>query len=281
MKKSVILFMFSFSFILPFITCGQEKDTTSQPIDKTNYTDYYKYIEQARKKAYREKDYKQALILFKKSFASVEYVFLLDLEQALEIAIEAKDNYYTYELCKQLIIQGCPIEYFDNSLFKNKLDKKSTEWQMIEKSYEEWHAIYKENLHQELREKVFELRQMDSILNVEFHTAPQSADYIIAQTTKIHDEFIRMVEEYGFPSEQKVGAIFNEDFKINSLIVGVIFVHQYQFGSRLMEAEMDELILKGKIDRTEYNLFSKFKYDKTMKEVVEHVLKIKWELSKQ
>ena len=99
---------------------------------QTDYMDYHRDIINAEELITKEK-YPDALLIFKKVFASYEFIFLRDYKIAAQLAFFIKDDEKAFDYIRLGISDGWTLEEITKNKFLIPLQKKQ-EWEIIKKT---------------------------------------------------------------------------------------------------------------------------------------------------
>lgn len=224
MKTRLILLLISLSIY----------NISSSQINE-NYLNYYKKINQAEL-AIVDSAYKNALICYQQAFSLVGLPMSKDLHNASVCATKVKKFNDAFHFFDKLVQKGVKMDYFKSEIFKPL--RKTKEWAQFEKEYPEKYkqAIAKHNLEfksilnqmqgndQELAKK----KNEDQNLRPQFH----------AVVKKNEKEFVKLIEKYGFPSEDLIG--IDEPCENIAMILLIHFMQVRSFeGGGLIELNHD------------------------------------------
>lgn len=206
-----------------------------------NYEDYHNRIELARKE-YEKENFKESSKLYKIAFENIDFPFGNDLCNALKVAEKSNDKIWMEQLAIQLAKGGIPLKFFKH--FENyKWHKTFCE------QFPQYLKFFNENFQLKFRRNLLEIGKLDSETNSRFHEwrtrkVEHSTDTLVAEMTNVSIKFQKMIEKFGFPSEQKIGYYYNKG-DVNELPTFVLFVHIYQRGELLYYEQLNELTCNG------------------------------------
>lgn len=211
-----------------------------------NYEDYYRRIELARKEC-RDENFKEANKLYKIAFDNIDFPLGTDLRIALKVAEETGDKIQMEKISVQLAKGGIPLKFF----------KKFESYKWYKTFYEQYPSYQKsfnDNFDLEFRKSLISLEKLDKDVNSHFHewrTRKENhpIDTLVSQMKKVSVKFQRIVEKFGFPSEQKFGYYFRAG-SVVELPTFVLLIHIYERGELLYIEQLNELACKGYITQS-------------------------------
>lgn len=175
----------------------------SSVIYSSNFTNYYKKVQQAELKLIDE-DFKSSLEIYKQAFSSVEEPFLRDIFTACQIAYLSKDYEQFLDFSMQCFQRGMPIGVFGSanifkSLDTNK-DLKTKLYECYSKNYV--NKIKNETLRNELKTR-YMLDQKLKLQNSKDSDSIQKDNAIF---------LLNNIKTLGyFPSEKYLGLTFSDE----------------------------------------------------------------------
>lgn len=208
-----------------------------------DYKNYNQIIGLARKE-YKAGNFKEAQEIFKEAFSKTDFPLGLDLSFALATANKIKDDSWAIEIASKLAKGGIPLRYFNQF--------KSHKW--FDKFKEEFNAyakFYKDNFNIEMKEAFKKLKQDDKGNNEKYHRwrtkeIEMTLNELIEGAKKISNDFKQFIEDYGFPTEKKMG--YNYIYRLNRIErynFEVLITHIFQRGEYLFKSEIDTMICQG------------------------------------
>jgi hypothetical protein len=168
---------------------------------------YYPAINNAEL-AITTQQYSDALIYYKRAFKSVESGFARDYRNAILCAIQSKDDAFAFQYLEKLVLKGMDKYYLEDKVFESLRSKKA--WAKLMNSYD---RLHKESLKRINGEYLRELSAMGD--RDQFFRAKEGSYKLYGDTiAKIDLEnvlrFQQLVGDYGFPSEDLIGAFISE-----------------------------------------------------------------------
>jgi hypothetical protein len=175
----------------------------SSAIYSSNFTNYYKKVQQAELKLVDE-DFKSSLEMYNQAFSCVEEPFLRDIFTACQIAYLSKDFELFLDFSKQCFLQGMPIGVFGSANIFKSLDSnkelKTKLYQCYSKHYVK--NIKNESLRNELKTR-FLLDQKSKLQNNKETDSIQKDNAIF---------LLNKIKTLGyFPSEKYIGLTLSEE----------------------------------------------------------------------
>jgi len=185
------------------------------PKFEQDYSMYYQLCNEADSLEYLEQ-YIPALETFDKAFNSVSYVHSNKYEDAYNLAIKANDYHIAYEYGKMILINSGNEKYIKS---KSRKFKRSNYFTLLTDSTE----LYLEKHQNRVNKKYIKL--IDSLFFIDQNIIRKNksikGNFQIDKTKFPKDLFdlddrnwnllYNAIQEYGFPSEEKVGREAHED----------------------------------------------------------------------
>lgn len=230
---SKLIFLYSILSFFPVVSIGQN----------CVYNEYYSHVELATKN-YSEKEYKIAEVNFKKAFASVDFPLGKDLHLALSVAEKTENYDWAYCISIRLAKGGVPLRYF-------RYQKKYDWYEDFYSNYKTYSTYYKNHHNPELKEKFISLINRDRIftqktMNWYNGTLELTSEAATQEAIAILEQLQSLTEQYGFPSEQKMGYNYIRRIdKVQHYSSLALLIHIYKYGDRIYEDEIDNYICAG------------------------------------
>ena len=220
-------------FIILILNLISTEFVSSQNCD---YEDYHKRIGLAKKECDNE-NFKEASKLYKIAFENTDFPFGTDLRNAFKVAEKTKDEIWMEQIAIKLAKGGIPLKYF-------KFFDKYKWYITFYEQFPQYQKYFNENFDLEFRKNLLDVAKLDTETNSRFHEwrtrkEEHSVDTLVAEMTNVLIGIQKMIEKFGFPTEKKVGYLYNKG-NVNELPTFVLFVHNYQRG---------ELIYKERFKR--------------------------------
>lgn len=202
------------------------------------------------------KAYDQANENYRLAFSKVKTPFSLDLTSALKIAEEVKDTNHIYQIIILLAKGGIPLKHFKGYV-------NHAWYPQFESDFEEYAIFYKSTFNLELKTKLLSLRNQDSLFNDGFHKwrkgeMETTLDELINDAQSISDGFEKLVSNYGFPSEKRMGYNY-QNGEIVRFPILIILIHIYQRGILLYKERLPQLVCEGEIPFDEEMMLETFR----------------------
>lgn len=177
----------------------------SSAIYSSNFTNYYKKVQQAELK-FVDEDFKSSLEMYNQAFSCVEEPFLRDIFTACQIAYLSKDFELFLNFSKQCFQQGMPIGVFGSAnIFKSLDNNKDLKTKLYE-CYSKNYVVKVKNaaLRNELITR-FLIDQKSKLQNNKDTDSIQKDNAIF---------LLNKIETLGFfPSEKYIGLTLSEEVK--------------------------------------------------------------------
>jgi hypothetical protein len=178
----------------------------------------------------------------------------IDLNNAFECFVSANaQNTILFPLAKKMVKHGFPLVYFEN-----RTDMNSPLLKEIEGVYFDLRKQHLASIDQRYRMKVQEVRASDSLWNIRFHTdSILTADEIIANQTKITNQMKNLITDYGFPSEDKIGLYFTDDYEFTTTSWEIVFIHSSQMVLPIYPDSLQKCVDEGLLRQGEMNIIKR------------------------
>lgn len=164
---------------------------------------YYPSINEAEL-AITRNDIKEALKHYKTAFKSVKTGFARDYRNAAICAIQTNDDDFAFTCVEKLIAKSVAKDYFTDDVFAPLREK--TGWKKLMAQFDQRYFEAQASINQEYLSELVAMgerdqyfRQMDNAYEVYGDTIAKIDQESIAR-------FLQLVEKYGFPSENIIGA---------------------------------------------------------------------------
>lgn len=221
------------------------------------YEVYSQLITKAKKEVLTKK-YKKANDTFKEAFSLVDWPLGHDLSFALVSAVNDNDDDWAGSIAKRLAKGGIPLRYFMKY-------KKEKWYSYLKLNYEGYTSYYEKNYNLELRQKFLSLIELDKGFNEKYHQWRTKEIELTVEDLKlgakeIYDTFIDINDNYGFPSERKMGYYYVR--RINRIVhypTEVLIIHIRQSGIYVLSDKFHEIICEGEIQWNYKNAIEKSK----------------------
>lgn len=194
-----ILHLFSFLLFIG-VSIAQTNDSKA--------TLYGKLIYEAETLITEEK-YQEAANTYDKAFQVNNYMFAIDIENALLTNIQIKDWKKADFWTEKLMLKGVEKSFFDSRRFTEF--RKTPEWNKLIGRYNDIRSEFKKGHNQVLVDELTALLTEYNLKNEEPET---NAIEVIDSTT---DRFIKLIEKYGYPSEEKIGVHIYDKFNLSEV----------------------------------------------------------------
>ena len=228
-----------------FVSC--ENDKQNQRI--INVSNYYEIVSLAEIEILNG-EYKNAEILYHDVYNTHNYMFAIDLNNAIRCSA-ILENWEKISLyAEQMILKGVGLDYFEDSIFDNY--KKTEYWSVFYDNYFELESLYRKQFCKKLFSQLNELVNLDQS---NYCGIPNNNNYYELKSTltpNIDIAFSELINKYGFPSEEKIGVNKNDDREIsNRPFYTVLYTHSFQSGDYKLIDEskpyIDSLLLDQRV----------------------------------
>lgn len=210
-------------------------------------TQYYNLIHQAET-LITEENYIDAAKAYDKAYEVNDYLFAIDIENALICNIQNKDWGKSVLLAEKLMLKGVEVNFFNSDRF-NAL-KKTKEWKKLLKRHKKIRSEFQKGFNQTLVDSLAILLEYDQ---TEFAKLKEdkTMDDMTEVTNNINARFIKLVDKYGYPSEEKIGVEVYNDTILSffaTLDFDVLFKHSDGVSSNTSQPDLLAPIAKKGID---------------------------------
>ncbi|MGY0393556.1 hypothetical protein ACW5R3_13495 [Bizionia sp. KMM 8389] len=214
-----------------------------------NTPNYYKIIEKAEDFILK-KQYGAARNEYNTFLENKHYVFARDIHNAVRVAILSRDYKTAIIWSEKLVAKGVGLTYFEAPIF-NRIEKQP-EWQDFINGFDDLHSTFLKTQDTVLIRKLNAIVDLDQKYYVGRRKGEYSHEDAVA-ITEINDvNLIQLIDEHGFPTEEKIGVFVKNDYIIDTNPrYRVLLYHSYQTNSPSW------MQLKNIIETA----YSKFEYD--------------------
>jgi hypothetical protein len=176
-----------------------------QSIDFTKL--YYPSINNAEL-AISRNEFSAALSYYKKAFDSVKSGFARDYRNAILCAIRTKDDAFAFNYLEKIILKGFEKDFLADTIFDPLKGKRK--WKKLMASYDRMHQESLATINAAFLRELDAMNERDQL----FRTKEGSYEIYGDTIAKIDLEnvlrFQQLVDKYGFPSEDMIGAFTYE-----------------------------------------------------------------------
>lgn len=219
--------------ITSVISCDEPTST------QVNVKSYSKQIYLANESS-EVGDYVLALSHLDTAFTVTNYSFAIDIQKALDLAIDTKDQERVLRYVDMLLKRMCPLSYFqtDRLAFMDTNPK----WDLLLSSFED-EPNYLGTINLDLRKQMKELYAKDQNIAINFKNANLYYKY-----QNVTNELISIEKEYGFPGEAITGVRMESETVIGSPYYYVIMLHHYHKKESLFYDKLDSFVESEMLD---------------------------------
>lgn len=167
---------------------------------------YYTYTEKAENYILRNQyaKAKETYILLAKEYKTI---YARDIHNAIRCAILSRDHKSAFTLSEKLAAKGVGLSYFNAQIFSSL--KKNTNWENFTIRYDSIYKINQNKLHSNLNQKLKILVDEDQN---DYGLATRKDPKVLFETTeRVTGKLINLLEQEGFPSEEKIGIFVKND----------------------------------------------------------------------
>jgi hypothetical protein len=190
-----------FSFLL-FVGVGIAKTNDSKA------TQYGKLIYEAETLITEEK-YQEAVTTYDKAYRVNNYMFAIDIENSLIANIQIKDWEKAAFWSEKLMLKGVEKNFFDSNRFVEF--RKTSAWNKLLSRYNDIRTEFKKGYNQVLVDELTALLE-------EYNSENEQPEINTVEVLdSITDRFIKLIQTYGFPSEEKIGVYVYDHFNLSEV----------------------------------------------------------------
>jgi len=203
-------------------------ETISKP-DSQSYQTYDEQVKIARDYLYTEGDTTSALLYFKQAISSIENPFFEHVDEFYQLVCATSKN--------DFIKTEDVVIYFKSEDDKNLFFKNS---------------CYTENeVNSELIQDKALRNLVDSLYHVD-QTIDRQAKNKDELFKSVQDEFKRIIEEYGFPTESKIGIYIDEKGELLTSPIYILIIHGIQSNHTYFSNNIEYFYTQGFITGSLY-----------------------------
>lgn len=151
-----------------------------------------------------DREYEQALDVYKQAFAAVPSPFARDYYNAAMSALELQDRKKTFHYLDKLVLKGVSLEYLERRPALDSL-RTTKHWKKFAKKYPKRRQKYEQHLNKELRADLDELYARDQYFRQAKGGLRVHRDTIRAIEEANTKLLLGWIEEYGYPGEDLIG----------------------------------------------------------------------------
>ncbi|WP_445711055.1 hypothetical protein [Flavobacterium sp.] len=211
---------------------------------------YYKIVEKAEDYILT-RQYAKAKQEYELLLNENHYFFAKDLHNAVRCALISRDYESSIIWCEKLVLKGVELSYFNSTPF-NKF-KKSVFWKDFLDKYSYLNEKYKSGLNHELIKKIDELVSIDQRDHIKNTKGEIKRDKLKETTEYVSNEFLKLIEKEGFPTEEKIGIQMASNYVMSSSTkFFVLIIHSYQVKGESLQKIKD--VRQSAISALEYDL---------------------------
>jgi hypothetical protein len=202
------LFYIHFFLLLTYVSFGQTKTTN-------NNFEYYKLINLAELSIV-DSAYNKALDNYQEAFSKTKSPMSKDLHNACVCALKTKKYDEVFDFFDKLVQKGVKFDYFKSSVFKpiHNIEK----WKEFEIKYPKKNKEAKSKFNLELKYYIDAMHGRDQDLAVKKNEDPNFRPKFHTEVKKNEKTFVRLIKEFGFPSEDAIGVDEPDNSKISILL---------------------------------------------------------------
>ncbi|WP_313805981.1 hypothetical protein [Flavobacterium sp.] len=215
--------------------------------DKVKEINYYTYTEEAEnyilKRQYAKA--KEQYIALEKKYP---VIFARDIHNAIRCALFSRDYENTFYWSEKMAKKGVSINYFNAKIFQTL--KRNGKWKIFSSRYD---SIYKEShnsINYKFKEELEKLLHEDQ---ADYGLSNRKEPKVLYDTTeRVTDKLIALLNEEGFPSEEKIGVYTKKDTVLDPYPeYHVLIRHAIQQNPKNIEF-LNDLLTKS-IQKLEYD----------------------------
>lgn len=189
-----------FLFFCLFVSCCSAA-CIAQKVDFTQV--YYPNIN-AAEMAITRQEFTVALSHYKMAFESVQSGFAHDYRNAILCAIRTNDDGFAFKYLEKMVLKGFDKAFLSDTIFKPLTAKKA--WGKLLASYDALHQKHVNSINGKLLAELVAMGDRDQVFRVKEGSYEVYGDTIAKIDVENVLRFQQIVNEYGFPSEEMIGA---------------------------------------------------------------------------
>ncbi len=184
------------------------------------------------------------------TFDESPYAFARDIEVVLNVSLMLKEYQLSQQLAIMLLTRGCPKAYFNQQKFN---DFRKTKYWLTITDFSTADSLHSPEMRSEFKE----IYKFDQLIASNFMNANVHPRY-----PKVTQKFLAYYDQYGFPSEKRLGLRMVNDSTIGTPYYRVVMLHHYQMSNPMLLEAFDSLKQKGAIDYRHAEAFADNVMDK-------------------
>lgn len=195
-----------------------------------------------------EENYPEAVKAYSKAYEVNNCMFAIDIENALIANIQIKDWGKSIFFAEKLMLKGVDISFFNSQRFKTLRETK--EWKKFLKKHKKIRSEFQAGFNQALVDSLVVLMEYDQSEYSQLKSG-KTMDNMIEVTDNINARLTKLVNKYGYPSEEKIGVnIYNDTIlsPFSALDFDVLFRHSDAVSSNTSRPDLLAPIAKKAID---------------------------------
>lgn len=181
-----------------------------------------------------------ALLYYDTAFINIASPFAIDVNNALTCAVIEKNHKIAQQYAKILIHKGCSLSFFTKR-FLHKDFVNSKEFKELETDYANLNQLYQTKINKDLIAELNFMFKRDQ--------AHRGANGDTDKMLKVDDEnkvrLSTIINQYGFPTEDKIGLTITNDTFINDANINIIFRHYFQNGNKYLKDTLLHFVKNG------------------------------------
>lgn len=183
-----------------------------------------------------------ALFSYSNAFKFIKSPFARDISNAFTCAILENQHQEAQQYCKALILKGCPIEFFTKrSICSNFI--KSSYFKEVEEQFSD---LYNTHLATIDRNLITELEYMFKE-DQAYRGANRDTDKMLEADDHNKVRLSIIINQYGYPSEDKIGLNIVRDTIIGRPNINIVFRHYFQLGNQALKDTLLYFVKQGEL----------------------------------
>lgn len=176
-------------------------------------------------------------------------LFVKDAENALLVAVLAKNNTAAIVFAEKLLEKGVPQTYFEKRKSFNAL-RASEEWKalLIEKKADKKNSL--------LKERISELLALDQ----QYRYDEYYSDTMLLIDSMIKEEILAVFEKYGYPNATVIGVSMQNDTTIEGNPFHLLLLPQIATNRTVLVPKLEAFLEKGQLNNHFFEAHSKLLY---------------------
>ncbi|MEM5564193.1 hypothetical protein WNY78_03725 [Psychroserpens sp. AS72] len=237
----IIVVILTFAFLL---NCSTEKT-----LDFKNQT--YDDLVLKAEKQLLIKEFDSANTYFNGAFSLKSKMLAFDMNNALVLTIKTKDWNQALIWSERLAKKGVSLPYFKKNSFKTF--HETEQWEQFIGAFESYRSYFENHSDKEMTDSLEILMDIDQQAYCLLPSKKIDLSNVFDKTVFLDSLLSRLINNKGFPYEEKVGVIVFDDSLISPVIkFHGLYRHSYQANSNLVKSILSDAVENGDLKKALY-----------------------------